>query len=378
MVHNFPAQFTTFIGRTLEIKGISDLLLDPTCRLLTLVGPGGIGKTRLAVQAALNVEQNFRDGVYFIALQPLASSEFVVYAIAEAFGVGMYEREAPRRQLLQYLQRRNMLLVLDNFEHLSDAVDLLMDILAQTADIKLLVTSREILNLQGEQIFEVGGLALPDANTLNSLEAYDAIRLFVARAQQVRREFSLQENQPQVVRICRLVEGAPLAIELAAAWVRILSCREIADEIENSADFLSTTLRDVPERHRTMRAVFDHSWKLLSTGERVAFCRLSVFRGQFTREAAETVTGATLPVLSALVGQSLLRVNKNGSYTVHELLRQYAAEKLVHEDGAHTLERHSVYYMQLLQRLDPKIKSGEATADARCCRNDAHAVVACI
>jgi predicted ATPase/DNA-binding CsgD family transcriptional regulator len=308
------------------------------------------------------VDQAFRDGVYFIPLQPLVSSEFVVYAIAEALGVGMYERETPRSQLLQYLQRRNVLLVLDNFEHLSGAVDLLVDILAHTASIKLVVTSREILNLQGEQIFEVGGLALPDANSVNPIEAYDAIRLFVARAQQVRHEFRLEENQPQVVRICRLVEGAPLAIELAAAWVRILSCKEIADEIEHSADFLSTTSRDVPERHRTMRAVFDHSWKLLSAQEQAAFRRLSVFRGQFTREAAQTITGAPLPVLSALVGQSLLRVNKNSSYTVHELLRQYAAEKLVLEERAHILERHSVYYMQLLQRLDPKVKSGKQIA----------------
>src|SRR5687768_9572432 len=254
MLHHFPLQLTTFIGRDDDIQAIARHLQD--CRLLTLVGPGGIGKTRLALEAAARAQASFRDGIYFIPLQSLGSPELLVYTIAEALGIGLYEETSPQGQLIQYLHPRKLLLVLDNMEHLLDAADLLVSILAGAVGVKLLVTSREVLNLQGEQIVEVSGLALPEDNHPAS-EMVDSIRLFATRARQGRPDFSLDGQQAHVTRICRLVEGMPLGIELAAAWVRTLPCAEIAAEIEKNLDFLSTRLRDVPERHRSMRAVFD-------------------------------------------------------------------------------------------------------------------------
>jgi predicted ATPase/DNA-binding NarL/FixJ family response regulator len=363
MLHHFPIQLTTFIGRGGDIQAIARHLGDPACRLLTLVGPGGIGKTRLALEAAARVQAAFRDGVYFIPLQSLGSAELLVYTIAEALGVGLYEETSPRGQLIQYLNPRRLLLVLDNMEHLLDAADLLVSILAGAAGVKLLVTSREVLNLQGEQIVEVRGLALPEDNHPAS-EMVDSIRLFATRARQGRPDFSLDGQEAHVTRICRLVEGMPLGIELAAAWARTLPCAEIAAEIEKNVDFLSTRLRDVPERHRSMRAVFDHSWGALSEEEKIAFRRLSIFRGAFTREAAETAAGASLAVLSELVNQSLVRVDRDGNYLIHELLRQYAGEKLAENpvDQADMHAQHSAYYLDLLRRLDPKIKSGDQIA----------------
>jgi predicted ATPase/DNA-binding CsgD family transcriptional regulator len=363
MLHHFPLQLTTFIGRGGDIQAIARHLHDPTCRLLTLVGPGGIGKTRLALEAAARAQASFRDGVYFIPLQSLGSAELLVYTIAEALGVGLYEETSPRGQLIQYLHPRKLLLILDNMEHLLDAADLLVSILAGAAGVKLLVTSREVLNLQGEQIVEVSGLALPEDNHPAS-EMVDSIRLFATRARQGRPDFSLDGQEAHVTRICRLVEGMPLGIELAAAWVRTLPCAEIAAEIEKNLDFLSTRLRDVPERHRSMRAVFDHSWGALSEAEKITFRRLSIFRGAFTRAAAETAAGASLMVLSELVNQSLVRVDRDGNYLIHELLRQYAGEKLA-ENPAEQVDmqaRHSAYYLDLLRRLDPKLKSGEQIA----------------
>jgi predicted ATPase/DNA-binding CsgD family transcriptional regulator len=339
MYHHFPAWLTTFIGRSEELKALTNLLAN--CRLLTLLGPGGTGKTRLAVEAALRVHEQFRDGVYFVPLQGLTTPELVLYAIASALGIGMYERDTPRSQLAQYLQPRHTLLLLDNFEHVIDAADLLMDLLANAPHLQLLVTSREVLNLPGEQVFEVGGLA------------EDAARLFMARAQGVRHDFSA--DQREVLRICQLVEGMPLAIELAAGWTRVLSCAEIADEIERSLDFLTTGLRGLPERHRSMRAVFDSSWQRLSPDAQRVFSRLSVFRGRFDREAAATVADASLSALSALVDHSLLRTDGSGGYTMHDLLRSYADEKLDGRDAL--MERHSAYYLGLLHRLDAKIKS---------------------
>lgn len=363
MDNHLPVSITPFIGRRAEIEAITDLLSQPSCRLLTLVGPGGAGKTRLAVEAATLLGDGFRNGLYFIPLQSVRAPDAIVYAIAEALNISLYERETPRNQLTQYLQPRQLLLILDNFEHLLDGVDLLNHLIELAADIKLLVTSREVLNLQGEHLFEVGGLAVAVGGSPAQADS-DAIRLFVARAAQVKRDFVLAANLDDVARICRLVGGMPLGIELAAAWARTLSCADIAAEITRNLDFLTTGLRDVPERHRSMRAVFEHSWTRLTGAEQTAFCRLSVFAGVFNRAAAQAVADATLGVLSALVYQSLLRVNGDGCYAVHELLRQYTLEKLEQEpvEQAQVLERHSAYYLHLLRTLEPKVKSGDQIA----------------
>ena len=366
-IHNLPVALTPFIGREQELAALDRLITDTSCRCITLVGPGGIGKTRLALQAADQHRNAFAGGAAFIPLASVGSVDVVIPAIANATHFSFYGPSDPKVQLLNYLRDKQMLLVVDNVEHLlvedphrGTIADLLIEILQGAGQIKLLVTSRESLNLQGEWPFEVVGLDFPTAEREDGLEEYGAVSLFLQRAQRARPGFQMNwEDKTSVARLCRLVEGMPLAIELAAAWVRLLSPAEIATEIEQSLDFLNAQMRDLPERHRSMRAVFDHSWQMLSTEEKGVLGRLSVFRGGFQRRAAEQVAGASLANLSSLVMRSLLRCTVSGRYDLHELIRQYAASKLAeepHEQHA-AQERHSLYYLGLLEEQGVKLQS---------------------
>jgi predicted ATPase len=376
---NLPIQPTSFIGRDEELAIIADRLQDPSCRLLTLVGPGGIGKTRLALQAAKMQVEAFNHGVFFVPLLSLSSNEFLVSTVADAVGLSFYKGEAPQAQLLSFLQYKQMLLVIDNFEHLIQEVGLLAEILKTASQVKMIVTSRERLNLRGEWVFQVRGMPVPADNNERpngnpqpeDVENYSSVQLFVESARRVCSDDVLTEaDRPYMVRICQLVEGIPLGIELAAAWVKMLSCEEIAHEIEQNYEFLATSLRDMPERHRSLQAVFDYSWEMLSEQERQAMSRLAVFQGGFRREAAVQVAGASLMILSALVDKSFLQRNTpvNGRqpsesevrYEMHDMLRQYAAEKL-DEDTGHIVDgrfvslvqeqartKHSNYYADFL------------------------------
>ena len=302
-----PRPPTPLIGREPELATLNRLLCDPQCRLLTLAGPGGIGKTRLALELASTQRAQFPDGVFFVPLVSLSLPEFIAPAIRSALGLSSSSPLDPKEQLLNHLRQKSLLLVLDNLEHLLEGVGLLAELLEQAPGVKLLVTSRERLNMQGEWLFDLQGLPVPPLDQVDRAEEYSAVALFVQSARRAQVGFELSaEERPWVARICQLVEGMPLAIELAAAWVRLLSCREIAQEIERNLDFLSTSARDLPERHRSMRAVFDHSWQMLSAEEQRVLRALSVFRGGFLREAAEQVTGASLSLLSALVTRSLV------------------------------------------------------------------------
>lgn len=352
--HNLPVQTTSFVGREETLAEIADLLRNPNCRLLTLIGPGGVGKTRLAIRAATMHLDAFPHGVFFVPLAPVDSAEYIVPAVADALDFPFFQREGeePRQQLLNYLREKRMLLVLDNLEHLIDGVGLLADILRAGSELKLLATSRQRLNLQGEWVLEVPGLRFALDGRLTSGEKLSAAQLFVQRAGQVNVGFApTADDMRHVARVCRLVEGVPLAIELAAAWVNVLSPREIADEIERSLDFLATSMHDVPDRHRSLRAVFDHSWELLSEAERHVLQRLSVFRGGFQRRAAQVVAGAGLPLLSGLVDKSLLHRESSGRYAMHEVVCQYAAEMLEGDaDAARDVrDRHCSYYATLLE-----------------------------
>jgi predicted ATPase/DNA-binding NarL/FixJ family response regulator len=355
--HTLPHLSTPFVGRQDELDRIRQLFSDPTCRLLTLVGPGGIGKTRLALEAArLNLEA-FEDGVYFIPFQPLTSPDFMVSAIAEAIGFQFYPGSDPKQQLLGYLRERSSLLVMDNLEHLLDGVHLLSDILSAAPEVQILATSRERLSLVEEYVLDVGGLSYPPDDT--SVESYTAVELFVQQAKRVHVGFALTDEQkPAISRICRLTRGMPLAIELAAAWVRALSCEDIAAELERSLDILETSVRNAPERHRSLRATLEPTWRRLTEDERKVFIRLSVFQGGFTREAAEQVAGASLRTLTALVDKSLLRVNASGRYDLHELLRQYGEEQLnvMQDESAQVHNLHCAYYTEFLHRREGELK----------------------
>ncbi|MGH2353778.1 MAG: ATP-binding protein, partial [Chloroflexota bacterium] len=357
--HDLSAPPTPFIGRQADLAELSSLLSTPACRLLTLVGPGGIGKTRLALQAAARLRdaraaasgRGFGHGVYVVALQALRSPDLLLPALADALALPPVGSGDPLAQLLNYLRDKAVLLVLDNFEHLMHGAALLAGILAAAPQLKLLVTSREALNVQEEWLYPIQGLPFPDSELAADLEDYSAVRLFAERARRVRWDFSLDAERAGVVRVCRLVEGMPLALELAAAWTKTLPCAEIATEIESSIDFLATRLRDVPERHRSMQAVFEQSWARLDGGERAVLRRLSVFRGGFRREAAEQVAGASIPTLSLLVDKSLLRLEVDGRYQIHELLRQYAEERLrcAADEAAQVHDRHCAHFAALLQ-----------------------------
>ena len=370
-----PTFQTRFIGRQAELAEVRRLLREPDCRLVTLVGPGGIGKTRLAVEAARDCAP-CADSVVFVPLAPLNTAALLVPAIAHAVGFAFSGPQPPADQLLRHLATQDLLLILDNFEHLlgdspgefpaeprvspQAAVDLLARILDQTSRVKLLVTSRERVNLQSEWAVRLAGLSIGQAEVPPTATDPDAVVLFAERARQVRHDFELTvDNRHLVVRICRLLAGMPLGIELAATWARLLSCAAIATELERGLDFLEASTRDLPERHRSMRAVFEHSWQLLHAEEQQVLRRLSVFRGGFTRVAAAEVAGATLALLAALVDKSLVRPAGVDRYDLHEAVRQYAAahlERDVHEHAA-ARDRHCRYFVGWLADRDRLVKS---------------------
>ncbi len=358
--HNLPPQPTSFIGREREVLAIIKLLEDKHCRLLTLVGPGGIGKTRLGIEVAERIVNPtaetepislFLDGAYLVSLQSVASVKNIIPTIASAIGFEFYEARNPERQLINHIGDKQLLLILDNLAHLQDAGDPIGELLSGAPRLKLLVTSREPVNLRQEWLFHVEGMPYPTVEE-DTIDAYEAIRLFVERARRVRHDFSLVDDRACVVRLCQLVDGMPLAIELAAAWLKSLSCMVIVAEIQRNLDILETDMRGVPSRHRSMRAVFDYSWQLLNQDERDLFMMLSVFQGDFDREAAEQVAGASLSTLSALVDKSMLSVQSNGRYQLHELQRQYGAEQLGKASKLETAarNRHCEYFAAFMDK----------------------------
>lgn len=367
-IYHLPTQLTPFIGRERELAEINHVLNDPDCRLLTLVGAGGMGKTRLALAAAAQQQAQFAHGLAFVPLTPVVGREQTVTTIADALGLVLYGATDRAAQLIQALRAKTLLLVLDNFEHLlTDAacVALISELLHGAPAVKLLVTSREQLAVQAEWIFEVPGLALPESAETPALEASSAARLFLQCVRRLRTGFALSAvDRAAVLHICQLVEGLPLGIELAATWVRTLSFQEIAHEIQRNLDFLVTSARHVPARHRSIRAVFDYSWKLLTVEEQRVLRRLSIFRGGFGREAAEVVADASLSMLSVLVAKSLLHRRENSRYDLHDLVRQYALDYLREDEHeyAQIQTRHSQYFAALLERRGMAFKGAERPA----------------
>jgi len=354
--HNLLAQPTPFVVRPAELSQVAERLDNPHCRLLTLVGLGGTGKTRLALQAGTERFDRYPNGVFFFALASIASPDFLPATLASTLQVTLHGEKQPLDEVIQFLRDKHMLLIMDNFEHLLDGARLLGDILAAAPDVKIIATSREPLHIVEEWLLDIEGLEYPDSDQVEHAEGYNAVQLFVQSASRVQANFSLAANRAAVVRICRLVEGMPLGIELAAAWVRVIPCSDIAASLERNLDLLGTSLRNFPERHRTIGLTFEYSWNLLAVSERDALAKLSIFRGGFSLEAARTVADATPLLLMGLAEKSLVRLTLPERYDIHELVRRCAGEKLVEAslDRA-TRESYLAYYLELADREGAKI-----------------------
>ncbi len=352
-LHNLPIGQADFVGREADIAQIKAMIVQQ--RAIVMAGLGGTGKSRLAVQAAAELAERFADGVCYVQLAPLSSGEFLLYTIADALGVSLVGASSPREQILFHLSNKRLLLLLDNFEHLREETFFLQEIIERAAGVHLLITSRDRLVFSGATTFELAGLLLPDGELLADIEQSSAVQLFVRRARQTHNEFRLgAEIATSVSRICRLVEGLPLGIELAAAWTRTFSCAAIAEKIELNLAFLARDDRGHGDRHRSLMAMIDSFWFLLSDHERSLLCQIAIFRGGFDGSAAREIIGASPFFLEGLVARGYLRWTRHKRYEIHELLREYAAEKLqtLPAEAEQAAERHSRYYLALLQRPD--------------------------
>ncbi|MCO5206914.1 MAG: AAA family ATPase [Anaerolineae bacterium] len=352
--HNLPADTTPFIGRKRESAEITALFTQAQQRLVTIVAPGGMGKTRLGIEVGRRLLPAFEDGVTFVDLAAVTDPAEIAGVIAAAIHYQAPDTtQSLLPQLLNALAQRNMLLILDNFEQLLAGVTLIDQILKACPELSLLVTSRQPLNLVSGSRYRLQGLDFPDLLTVDDALAWSAVALFVDSGRRARPGYALSDdNLVYVLQICRLVQGMPLALILAAAWFELLGSAEIAIEIEKSLAFLSSDLADLPHRQRSMHAVFDRSWHHLQPDEQIVLAKLSVFRGGFTRDAAEHVAGANLRILLSLVNKSFLqRRSDGGRYVMHELLRQYAAEQRRHlgvsEDAQYA---HCRYFAQIVPR----------------------------
>ncbi|MBV7339570.1 tetratricopeptide repeat protein [Chloroflexi bacterium TSY] len=376
--HNLPPQPNAFLGRVEELEQIHENLNDVNCRLLTVAGSGGIGKTRLAIEAGRRYTDStrslsgtiFSDGVYFVPFASIQGgyeldADACIAAIAEAVGTSFHGQTDLQDHLNRFLQPKSLLLICDNIEHLLSSASgssashtpilrTLQSILREAPDVKLLVTSRQRLNLQVERVLTVEGLTYPETARhdlkKDALEAYSAVALFLRRVEQAQPDYVLSETSVlAVAKLCRLLEGMPLGLELAAHWVRYLSIDDIVEELERGLDILTTSTHNIPARHRSMRAVFDYSWQRLSSKEQSTLSKLSVFQGGFTPETATDITEASMGTLVALSDQSLIRRVEGDRYEMHELLRQFAAEKLTNMGGEREAQtQHGQYYLALL------------------------------
>lgn len=349
---HLPAATDQFIGRQDAIKTLTRLLGEPARRLITLFGIGGVGKTRLAVETAVSLSQHtpgmFLNGIYFVSFVGLRandSPDSIAQQLMKTMNVPLSGGTAPATQAINALRQQEILLLIDNFEHLVETGSrFLADLLREAPGVKLLVTSRQRLNLVEETVFDLDGLPVETADPLAS----EAGQLFVTHAQRHRFTFTpTNEDVPAIGHMCQLLEGVPLGIELAAGLVRHVSCADIARQIADRLDSLVSPLRNVEPRHRSLRAVFDESWALLTAELRQIFAQLAIFPSSFDRAAAAAIGGATEADLEALMDKALLK-RANGRFAIHPLLREFAAEQIAAEAAIPLRNRHCAYFTELI------------------------------
>ncbi len=381
-IASLPVYFSPFVGRESEVGAIIARLQSPECRLLTIVAPGGIGKTRLAVKAGERLRDDSFDRVLFVDLSQFAPGTNLYEALQDKLLPSRFLQDTSEhdaiRNVTHMLDGKTTLLILDNFEHLTTQAINLPHLLTALPRLKILVTSRERLNLHGEWVYPLDGLSYPRTDEIPSglmplCKQYSAIQLFANRARQNAPSFQItDENREHVIRICRLVEGSPLAIEMSAAWVGQFSCQVIANELSTRLDILQSNTLDLPPRQRTYRASCDYSWTLLTPYHQEILCKLSIFSDNFTYEAARQIVGLQLKDLKSLVDKSWIRSTKPGQYHLHALLRQYLREKLEECPAVaeQTRQQHASYYARYLEETSRRFLGAEqTTALERCDQN---------
>lgn len=363
--HNLPSQTTPIVGRDREIAYLSKLLDDPDTTLISIVAPGGMGKSRLAIEIGNRTVDKFRNGVFFVELAPIDDHENIVPALAEGVGYQFQQNgRSQKQQILNYLANKHILLIFDNFEHLIGGSRIVTEILGLSPGLKILVTTRQRINQPGETLYTLQGLDLPNGETKSALNNA-SVRLFEQTGRRTRPDFILNhENLPLVIHICHLVQGMPLGILLAAPWINVLSLEEIVQEIRHGLDILEAEGSELPERQRSIRVVFDQAWSMMSAKEQKAFMNLAVFRGGFSREAGQKVAHVGLRQLQSWINKALLeRDVEQRRFHAHELLRQYAEEKLLQADldeQAH--DDHARYYLTYLAAQAHSLKGAKQLA----------------
>jgi predicted ATPase len=350
-----------FVGRSVELRQLAALLSQGDCRLVTLLGPGGVGKTRLARRAAAELAARY-EAAFFVPLEEAAGGTDIAAAIATATGIALASRRDPWGEVARALATRRLLLVLDNFEHLAAEAPRVGQLLAACPGIEMVVTSRARLGLPMEQLLPLDGLPVPDAEDQDRFDAFDAVRLFVKAARRVEPALVPDAEAAAIVDICRQVDGLPLAIELAASWVRVLSCEAIAAQLREGLLLLRSADAAWPARHASMEVVFDQSWRLLGATERAALARLAVFEGGFSAESAHVVAGASLPVLAALMDKSLLR-KEHDRLHLHPLVHQLAAARLAQDDPeGEARHDHARHFHRWVAQLRGPVTQGDPDA----------------
>lgn len=358
-----PEALTPFVGRTLELLELSNLLAEPQHRLITLLGPGGMGKSRLSLRLLEEQQEAFADGVTFVSLAPLTSAADIPMAIATAVHLSIESDSSVREQVINFLYSKDILLVLDNYEHLIDGASFVETLLTSCLKLKIICTSRVILGLPGELIYDLVGLSLPSKST-DQLEAFDAVQLFLRNARRVKPDFRLENKDKSViVELVYYLQGMPLAIELAANWVRLFPVSELLQALKQDINLLEVTGQQVSEKHQSMRKVFAYSWKLLSEEQKRVLAELSIFRGGFNRDAALSVAKASVRVLISLVNKSLIRTTPSGRFSILEVIRQYAAEYIKNQDLVS--KAHSSYYLKALAESIEGIRGDDPNASFR-------------
>ena len=389
--NNLPAQLTPLIGREKELDAVAKLLLRDDVRLVTLTGPGGTGKTRLGLQVGADLIEEFEDGVFFVSLDPVTDADIVVSTIAHTLGVQEAGGQPIVENLKNYLRDKEILLLLDNFEQITSAAPFISDLLITCPRLKVLVTSRELLHLRGEQDFPVPPLTLPErvsqdtkgTDLVSTLTQYEAVQLFIERAKAVRPDFEVtSENAPAVAEICHRLDGLPLAVELAVGRIRLMKPQEMLERLERRLPLLARGARDLPARQQTLQGTITWSYDLLDESEKVLFRRLSVFVGGCTLESAEAVCnlevdplagselalnavkGQALEIdvlegIASLVDKNLLKqdeVKGDSRFVMLETIREYGQERLTESGEEETTRRnHTNYFLMVAEQAEPEL-----------------------